>query len=339
LKSQDGATNIAQRRQFASNAFKTVAQYDQAISDYFLNTTSEKALRYGENPHQKGAFMGDLDAVFDQLNGKELSYNNLLDVDAAVSLIQEFTEPTFAIIKHNNSCGLASRETIFQAYQAALACDPTSAFGGVLISNRAIDLKTAEQIHSLFFEILIAPAYDEEARALLCLKKKNRILLKQKQAIHKSQKIRNILNGTLVQDNDTSIEDRNTWQLATEKAPSSDQVKDLEFGIKAVKHLKSNAIALVKNQQLIGMGCGQTSRIDSLKHAIQKAKNEGFDLRGAVMASDAFFPFEDCVAVSFENGIEAVAQPGGSINDQKSIDECNKNNMSMVMTGVRHFNH
>ena len=338
LSKNEGRTSLEDRREFASRAFHTIANYDKAISNYFLNKT-EMPLRYGENPHQKGKFIGNFDCYFEKLNGKEISYNNMLDIDAATKLMQDMGDnPSFAIMKHNNSCGLATRESISEAYLAALACDPVSAFGGVLISNKAIDKVTAESINTLFCEILIAPDYSLEALELL-KSKKNRILLKLKQTLHASEKRRSVLGGTLVQDNDSSIEHRGTWTVATKVAPTEDQALDLEFGIKAVKHLKSNGIALVKNQQLIGMGCGQVSRIDALNHAIKKAKEFGFNLEGAIMASDAFFPFPDCVEIAYNAGIRAVAQPGGSIKDSESIDYCNANNMAMVITGVRHFNH
>ena len=307
------------------------------IANYFLNV-EPTPLRYGENPHQRGWFHGDFDGLFDKLNGKEVSYNNILDIDAACRLIQDFSEPTFAIMKHNNSCGLASRKTIQQAYEAALACDPKSAFGGVLIANREIDELTAEAINSLFFEIIIAPDFSEKALEILKAKK-NRIILKQKQTPQYTQKVRAALNGQLVQDDDQSVETRTEWKLVTETGLDDNTTSDLEFGIIAVKHLKSNGIALVKNQQLIGMGCGQVSRIDALEPAIKKAIEFGFDLKGAIMASDAFFPFADCVEIAHKAGISAVAQPGGSVKDKDSIDYCNANNMAMVLTGVRHFNH
>jgi phosphoribosylaminoimidazolecarboxamide formyltransferase/IMP cyclohydrolase len=338
LSKNDGMTSTEERRGFAANAFHTIANYDRAISNYFLNK-NEMSLRYGENPHQAGKFIGDFHRIFDKLHGKEISYNNMLDIDAAVKLIQDLGDaPSFAIMKHNNSCGLASRESILEAYLAALACDPVSAFGGVLISNKPIDLKCAEAINSLFCEILIAPDYSSDALEVL-KSKKNRILLKQKQSLPHTEKRRSVLNGTLVQDGDSSVEHRDSWSVSTAATPSDSQMTDLEFGIIAVKHLKSNGIALVKNQQLIGMGCGQVSRIDALNHAIKKAKEFGFDLQGAIMASDAFFPFPDCVEIAYQAGIRAIAQPGGSIKDAESVDFCNKNNIPMVITGVRHFNH
>ena len=337
LEKSNGSTTKEERKSFAANAFETIAHYDRMIANYFLNV-EPTPLRYGENPHQRGWFHGDFDGLFDKLNGKEVSYNNILDIDAACRLIQDFSEPTFAIMKHNNSCGLASRKTIQQAYEAALACDPKSAFGGVLIANREIDELTAEAINSLFFEIIIAPDFSEKALEIL-KSKKNRIILKQKQTPQYTQKVRAALNGQLVQDDDQSVETRTEWKLLTETGLDDNTTSDLEFGIIAVKHLKSNGIALVKNQQLIGMGCGQVSRIDALEHAIKKAIEFGFDLKGAIMASDAFFPFADCVEIAHKAGISAVAQPGGSVKDKDSIDYCNANNMAMVLTGVRHFNH
>jgi phosphoribosylaminoimidazolecarboxamide formyltransferase/IMP cyclohydrolase len=295
-------------------------------------------LRYGENPHQRGWFEGDFNRLFEKLNGKEVSYNNILDIDAACRLIQDFSEPTFAIMKHNNSCGLATRLNITEAYIAALACDPKSAFGGVLISNKEIDEDTAKEINTLFFEIILSPSYSEAALDIL-KSKKNRIILWVKENPSYEIKMRSALNGRLMQEDDKSIETRKEWKLATEASLNEAQMLDLEFGIKAVKHLKSNSIALVKSQQLIGMGCGQVSRIDALEHAIHKATEFGFDLKGAIMVSDAFFPFADCVEIADKAGIIAVAQPGGSVKDQDSINYCNAHQMAMVMTGVRHFNH
>jgi phosphoribosylaminoimidazolecarboxamide formyltransferase/IMP cyclohydrolase len=337
LQESNGNTTKEERKSFAATAFDTIAHYDRSIANYFLNIDS-LSLRYGENPHQRGWFKGDFDSLFEKLNGKEVSYNNILDIDAACRLIQDFSEPTFAIMKHNNSCGLASRNNIKEAYEAALACDPKSAFGGVLIANREIDDATADVMNSLFCEIIIAPGFSETSLEIL-KSKKNRIILKQKQTPNYSTKHRTALNGELVQDEDRSIENRDTWKLATETSMTEETKLDLEFGIVAVKHLKSNGIALVKNQQLIGMGCGQVSRIDALEHAIKKAIEFGFDLKGAIMASDAFFPFADCVEIAHKAGIVAVAQPGGSVKDQDSIDYCNSNQLAMVMTGVRHFNH
>ena len=337
LEKSGGSTSREERRAFAAAAFETVAQYDRAIANYFLNA-STMPLRYGENPHQRGWFEGDFNRLFEKLNGKEVSYNNILDIDAACRLIQDFSEPTFAIMKHNNSCGLATRVNITEAYIAALASDPKSAFGGVLISNKEIDEDTAKEINTLFFEIILAPSYSEAALDIL-KSKKNRIILRIKENPSYEIKMRSALNGRLLQEDDKSIETRTEWKLATEASLNEAQMLDLEFGIKAVKHLKSNGIALVKNQQLIGMGCGQVSRIDALEHAIHKATEFGFDLKGAIMASDAFFPFADCVEIADKAGIIAVAQPGGSVKDQDSIDYCNLHQMAMVMTGVRHFNH
>ncbi|MFN5849153.1 MAG: bifunctional phosphoribosylaminoimidazolecarboxamide formyltransferase/IMP cyclohydrolase [Chitinophagales bacterium] len=337
LEKSNGTTSKEERKSFAATAFETIANYDRLIANYFLNIESTP-LRYGENPHQRGWFHGDFDGLFEKLNGKEVSYNNILDIDAACRLIKDFSEPTFAIMKHNNSCGLASRKTVIQAYEAALACDPQSAFGGVLIANRELDIATAEAMNSLFFEIVIAPDYSKAALELL-QSKKNRIILKKKQNLSQTTKMRTALNGHLIQEEDKSIETRNDWKLATDKGLNDDTKSDLEFGIIAVKHLKSNGIALVKNQQLIGMGCGQVSRIDALEHAIKKAIEFGFDLNGSIMASDAFFPFADCVEIAHKAGIIAVAQPGGSVKDQDSIDYCNANKIAMVLTGVRHFNH
>jgi phosphoribosylaminoimidazolecarboxamide formyltransferase/IMP cyclohydrolase len=337
LEKSGGSTSREERRAFAAAAFETVAQYDRAIANYFLNA-STMPLRYGENPHQRGWFEGDFNRLFEKLNGKEVSYNNILDIDAACRLIQDFSEPTFAIMKHNNSCGLATRANITEAYIAALASDPKSAFGGVLISNKEIDEDTANEINTLFFEIILSPSYSEAALDIL-KSKKNRIILRIKENPSYEIKMRSALNGRLMQEDDKSIETRKEWKLATETSLNEAQMLDLEFGIKAVKHLKSNGIALVKNQQLIGMGCGQVSRIDALEHAIHKATEFGFDLKGAIMASDAFFPFADCVEIADKAGIIAVAQPGGSVKDQDSIDYCNLHQMAMVMTGVRHFNH
>ncbi len=348
LQTKNGESDLADRKKFAAKAFLTSSHYDTLIFNYFnsefkfevfkKSELNAKVLRYGENPHQRGVFYGNLDEIFEILNGKELSYNNLVDVDASINLVAEFTEPTIAIIKHTNSCGLASRENIAEAYKAAFACDTTSAFGGVIASNRKIDLATANEMNSLFFEVLTAPDYDDDALAVL-KSKKNRILIKQKAKVATTKIFKNLLNGVLEQDADTKAEGKNEFKVATAKAPTSAEVSDLEFAVIAVKHLKSNGIALVKNKQLIGSNCGQTSRVDALQNAVRKAKEFGFDLTGAVMASDAFFPFPDCVQISHEAGVTAIAQPGGSIKDQDSIDAANKNNQAMVMTGVRHFKH
>ena len=348
LQAKNGGSEVADRKLFATKAFMITSHYDTLIFNYFnrdaqlpvfkQSILGSKTLRYGENPHQKGVFYGDLTAVFEILNGKELSYNNLVDVEAAITLAAEFSEPTFAIIKHTNSCGLASRATISEAYAAALAGDPTSAFGGVLASNRKIDVATATQISELFFEVLSAPDYEPEALAIL-MQKKNRILLKVKNQEPRAKMFKSLLNGVLEQDIDNKSETRAEFKVATAKAPTEAEMSDLEFAIIAVKHLKSNGITIVKNKQLIGMGCGQTSRIDSLESALKKAKAFGFDVRGAVMASEAFFPFTDCVNIAHEAGIAAISQPGGSIKDQDSINAADANGQAMVMTGVRHFKH
>ena len=338
LEQNDGKTSLDNRRDFARTAFQIISNYDHAIASWF-NSEENVVLRYGENPHQKGRFIGDFGALFDKLNGKEISYNNMLDIDACTRLMNDFDiEPSFAIIKHNNSCGLASRSNISEAYSAALACDPTSAFGGVLISNRKIDMETAQKMNTLFFEIIIASGYEVEALELL-KSKKNRIILIQKTKITIAEKTRSVLNGQLVQDSDNVFETAASWNEITKRKPTKTETEDLEFGIRAVKHLKSNGIALVKNKQLIGMGCGQTSRVDALTHAIRKSKEFGFDLNGAIMASDAFFPFADCVEIAHQAGVIAVAQPGGSVKDSDSIAYCDNHNLAMVMTGVRHFNH
>ncbi|MEY4289618.1 MAG: hypothetical protein RLZZ30_1706 [Bacteroidota bacterium] len=349
LQAQNGATSLAQRQQFAGEAFHVSSHYDTMIHQYFLQNNSpylkvsiekSEALRYGENPHQKGQFFGDLDALFDKLHGKELSYNNLLDVDAAVNLLQEFKNdgPTFGILKHNNACGLATRPTLKEAYEVALAADPVSAFGGILISNRSIDLETATLINDLFCEVLIAPGYEDEALTLL-KSKKNRIILVQKETALPQQQVRSILNGVLVQDRDAKTETKEDLEVRTTLAPSEQEIADLLFANKLVKHTKSNTIILAKNGQLLASGTGQTSRVDALNQAIHKAKTFGFDLKGAAMASDAFFPFPDCVEIAHLEGIDAVIQPGGSVKDELSIDYCNKHGMRMVFTGVRHFKH
>jgi phosphoribosylaminoimidazolecarboxamide formyltransferase/IMP cyclohydrolase len=348
LETKNGASDIADRKHFAAKAFATSSHYDTAIFNYFNQTENipqfkqsvqkGHTLRYGENPHQKGVFYGDLDAMFTKLAGKELSYNNLLDVDAAVNLIADFIEPTFAILKHNNACGVASRSTIHQAYVDALAGDPTSAFGGILIANKTIDLATATEVNKLFCEVVIAPAYDEDALALL-KSKPNRIILIQNQVALGKTSFRNLLNGVIEQDKDLKTETEADLKPATTKTPTASEIKDLLFANKLVKHTKSNTIVFAKNGQLLASGTGQTSRVDALKQAIVKAQSFGFDLKGAVMASDAFFPFPDCVEIAHKAGITAVVQPGGSIKDKESIDYCNANGLSMVMTGVRHFKH
>lgn len=350
LNSANGETKLADRKKLARKAFDISSHYDAKIFDYFnaeeelssLKVSERKAstLRYGENPHQKGYFFGDLEGMFDKLHGKELSYNNLLDVDAAVSLIGEFKNepPTFAILKHNNACGIATRGAILEAYEAALAGDPVSAFGGILISNTNIDDSTATKIHDLFCEVVIAPSYDESALDIL-KGKKNRIILVQKEAKLSSIQVRTALNGYLVQDKDLKTESKQEFTQATEFAPSEEEKGDLVFAAKLVKNTKSNAIILVKNKQLLASGTGQTSRVDALQQAIAKANHFDFDLNGSVMASDAFFPFPDCVEIADKAGVTAVVQPGGSIKDQLSIDYCNDNKMKMVFTGIRHFKH
>ncbi|MEO8773526.1 MAG: bifunctional phosphoribosylaminoimidazolecarboxamide formyltransferase/IMP cyclohydrolase [Gelidibacter sp.] len=350
LKSKKGETSEADRKRFAGKAFNVSSHYDTAIFNYFnknqeetvfkISETNGKALRYGENPHQKGFFYGDFEAMFDQLHGKELSYNNLLDVDAAVNLMNEFKgeAPTFAILKHNNACGFAQRETLQQAYVDALAGDPVSAFGGVLITNTEIDKATAEEIHSLFCEVVIAPSFSAEAKEIL-EGKKNRILLVQKDIELPQTTVRTCLNGVLVQDKNNKTDVLSDLTNATNNKPSENELEDLIFASKICKHTKSNTIVLVKNKQLFASGTGQTSRVDALNQAIHKAQSFNFDLKGAVMASDAFFPFPDCVEIAKNAGITAVIQPGGSIKDELSIDYCNDNNVSMVFTGTRHFKH
>lgn len=348
LEEKNGVTDVEDRKLFAAKAFNVSSHYDTAIFNYFNQTagiqaykesyTDATSLRYGENPHQQGVFFGKLDDVFQQFNGKELSYNNLLDADAAMALIRDFDDTTFAIIKHNNACGLATRPTVKEAYLAALAADPTSAFGGVLITNRKVDVATAQEMDKLFFEILIAPEYDVEALEIL-KSKKNRILLATDGFTMQKRQVRTLLNGLLVQDFDTYTETVADLKPVTTIQPTAQEVDDLLFANKLVKHTKSNAIILVKNGQLLASGTGQTSRVDALEQAIAKAKKFGFDLNGAVMASDAFFPFPDCVEIAHNAGIHAVIQPGGSIKDQLSIDYCNAQNMAMVTTGYRHFKH
>ena len=344
----DGTLSLQDRKKFAAKAFNISSHYDTAIFNYFnedevafkASETVSKTLRYGENPHQKGYFFGDLDAMFDKLHGKELSYNNLLDVDAAVNLMSEFIgeDPTFAILKHNNACGFAQRETISQAYVDALAGDPVSAFGGILIANTTIDKATAEEIHKLFCEVVIAPSYDADALEIL-KGKKNRIILIQKEVELPSQTVRTSLNGLLVQDKDNKTDRLEDLSYATNNKPENSELEDLLFASKICKHTKSNTIVLAKNKQLCASGTGQTSRVDALRQAIEKANNFGFDLNGSVMASDAFFPFPDCVEIADNAGIKSVIQPGGSIKDQLSIDYCNANDLSMVFTGTRHFKH
>jgi len=348
LTENEGYTFLQHRREFAKRAFNVSSHYDTAIFNHFnheeplqvFKRSEQRAqvLRYGENPHQRGVFYGNLDDLFDKLNGKELSYNNLVDVDAAVALIDEFDMPTFAILKHTNACGVASRTDLLSAWTAALACDPVSAFGGVIICNGEIDEQTASEINKLFFEVLIAPAYSDAALRILT-GKKNRILLRRKQiALPKSQ-FKTLLNGVIEQDKDAVIEGADQMQPATDKTPTERELEDLFFANKIVKHTKSNAIVLAKDGQLSASGVGQTSRVDALKQAIAKARSFGFDLHGAVLASDAFFPFSDCVEIAAEAGITAITQPGGSIRDKESVDMANKKGVAMVITGVRHFKH
>ena len=342
LNENDGIFSLETKKDYALKAFSISSNYDNLISNYFEKgfLSETKELRYGENPHQSGKFVGNLNDVFDKLNGKSLSYNNLLDIDSAINIILEFwnDKPTFAILKHNNACGLATRNNIFDAYRLALEGDPISAFGGVLISNANIDIKTSKLISELFFEVIIAPTYDMDALELLKLKK-NRITLKTKNLNFEKVSLRSCLNGKLVQEKDFITDSKEDLKYVTEKKPNNSQIDDLLFASKICKHTKSNTIVLVKNNQLISSGTGQTSRVDALNQAIDKAKKFNFDLKGAVMASDAFFPFPDCVEIAFQNGISSVIQPGGSIKDQLSIDFCNSNSMSMVMTGNRHFKH
>ncbi len=349
LKEKKGESSLEERRWFAKEAFKVSSGYDAAIFNYFdgeeatalrVGLDAAKPLRYGENPHQKGVFYGNFDALFEQLHGKEISYNNLLDIDAAVSLVADLEDTTLAILKHNNACGMACRPTVKEAWEAALAADPVSAFGGIVITNRPVDKAAAEAIHEIFFEVIIAPAYDKEALDIL-FQKKNRIILIQKSAGDTlgKQQYRSVLNGALVQDVNQSVQSAADLQVVTEKAPTDQETEDLLFANILVKHTKSNAIVLAKNRQLIASGTGQTSRVDALKQAIEKAKAFNFDLHGAVMASDAFFPFPDCVEIAHGAGITAVIQPGGSIRDAESVDYCNRNGLAMVTTGTRHFKH
>jgi len=347
LEENKGMTSLNERKAFAREAFLVSSHYDSCIYNYFNkgeektfvhHITSSKILRYGENPHQQGIFYGDLNQLFTQLNGKEISYNNLLDIDAAVNLISEFKEPTFAVIKHNNACGLACRNSLVEAWKDSLAGDPISAFGGVLVTNTPIDINTAEEVNKLFFEIIIAPSFEKNTLDILKIKK-NRIILQYNFPRLPKQQFRSILNGVLEQEKDLKIEKLEEMKVVSNKQPDDLQKKDMLFANIIVKHTKSNAIVLAKNGQLIGSGTGQTSRVDALKQAIEKAKNFGFDLNGAVMASDAFFPFPDCVEIAHQAGIKAVIQPGGSINDQASIDYCNKHEIAMMVTGTRHFKH
>lgn len=348
-KNPDATSTLADRLWFAKEAFSVSSAYDSAIFSYFdslaehptalrIAIDGEKTMRYGENPHQKGYFFGRLDDLLEQLHGKEISYNNLLDIDAAISLMSEFSETTFAILKHNNACGVASRATVAEAWKDALAGDPVSAFGGVLITNGEIDAATAQEINKIFFEVVIAPDFTPEALGILG-EKKNRIILRQKAPLQTVRQFRSVLNGALVQERDLKVESVDDLRTVTETPVDPAQIDDLLFANKLVKHCKSNAIVLAKNKQLCAAGVGQTSRVDSLRQAIDKAHTFNFDLNGAVMASDAFFPFADCVEIAHNAGINAVIQPGGSIRDNDSIKYCNENHVAMVMTGFRHFKH
>ena len=338
-KRDEVSTSIKDRKYFATQSFSVSSNYDAAIHSYFGSVQSTP-LRYGENPHQDGWFSGNLEDVFKQIHGKQISYNNLLDIDSAIMLMEDFKDaiPTFAILKHNNACGFASRKNLVDAYSSALEADPVSAFGGVLISNKEIDLQTATLINNLFCEVLIAPSFSFEALEIL-KSKKNRIILKQNNTIFPDKIVRSCLNGTLIQKRDSSVENIESFELKTNHQPTSKQMEDLYFANKLAKHTKSNTIVLVKNQQLLASGTGQTSRVDALNQAIHKAKTFKFDLQDAVMASDAFFPFPDCVEIAGDQGINAVIQPGGSVKDNLSIDYCNNNKIGMVFTGNRHFKH
>lgn len=348
LDEQKGCSTIEDRKYFAAQAFNVSSHYDSAIFSYFnqffgiptfkKSINDPNTLRYGENPHQQAFFHGDTSEVFEKLHGKEISYNNMLDLDAAIALMSDFTEPTFAILKHNNACGLATRKNITQAWIDALAADPVSAFGGVLIANREIDAVAAVEISKIFFEIIIAPSYTKEALEIL-ESKKNRIIIVLKNSKYAPTQFRTLLNGVIEQQKDLIVETSDNLTSIANVKPTEGQISDLLFANIIVKHSKSNAIVLAKNKQLIASGVGQTSRVDALKHAIQKAKDFGFELDGAVMASDAFFPFPDCVELAHKEGIIAVIQPGGSINDKLSVEYCNNNDIAMVVTGIRHFKH
>ncbi|KAA6329829.1 Bifunctional purine biosynthesis protein PurH, partial [termite gut metagenome] len=347
LTEHGASSSLEERRWMAKEAFAVSSHYDTAIFNYFdaddysafrHSANNQKTLRYGENPHQKGYFYGDLNAMFDQIHGKEISYNNLLDINAAVDLIDEFDDITFAVLKHNNACGLASRPSVIEAWKDALAGDPVSAFGGILITNEVIDKQVAEEINKLFFEVIVAPDYDVDALEILT-QKKNRIILVRKKMLLPRKQFRSLLNGVLMQDRDINIETIADLKVATNRIPTPEEMEDLLFANKIVKNSKSNAIVLAKGKQLLASGIGQTSRVDALKQAIEKAKSFGFDLYGAVMASDAFFPFPDCVEIVDKEGITAVIQPGGSIKDQQVFNYCNEHNVAMVTTGIRHFKH
>jgi phosphoribosylaminoimidazolecarboxamide formyltransferase/IMP cyclohydrolase len=347
LNEKGAASSLSDRKRFAGEAFSVSSHYDTMIYDYFegdqqtafkYSSLRGKQLRYGENPHQRGFYFGDFEKMFDQLHGKEISYNNLLDIDAAVGLIEDFDETVFAVLKHNNACGLAVRPVLLDAWKDALAGDPVSAFGGVLITNESVDEETAAEVNKLFFEVIIAPAYNDAALGIL-KQKKNRIILVMKDFDLPRKQFRSLLTGAMVQDRDTDTETTADLKTVTKRAPTEKEVSDMIFANKLVKHTKSNAIVLARNDQLIASGVGQTSRVDALQQAIEKAKGFGFDLKGAVMASDAFFPFPDCVEIADKEGITAVIQPGGSIRDQESIDYCDRHKMAMVVTGRRHFKH
>ena len=347
LETKNGSTEEEDRHWFAAQAFNVSSHYDTHIFNWMnpgnikafkQSQTQANVLRYGENPHQEGIFYGNMDAVFEQLHGKAISYNNLLDLDAAINLINDFEETTFAVIKHNNACGLASRESLTEAWKDALAGDPVSAFGGVLVTNRVIDKETAAEINKIFFEIILAPGYDEKALEILKTKK-NRVILKKKAYDFPGKQFRSMLNGVIQQDKDLNIESASDFKVVTNSAPTATETEDLLFANKLVKHTKSNCIVLARNKQLVGSGTGQTSRVDALRQAIEKAKNFNLPLEGAVMASDAFFPFADSVEIADKAGIKSVVQPGGSIRDKDSIEYCNQHGVSMVFTGIRHFKH
>lgn len=347
LESQGAETTLEQRRWFATEAFAVSSYYDSAIYNWFgqggnahfrFAAEAGQELRYGENPHQKGMFYGDFGAQFEQLHGKEISYNNLLDINAAVDLIDEFSTTTVAILKHNNACGVASRPTILEAWKDALAGDPVSAFGGVIILNGSVGKEAAEEINKIFFEVIIAPSYTQEALDIL-FQKKNRIILVRKQNLKKAQQFRSVLGGALVQEYDSKIETAADLKFVTSRQPSAQEIEDMLFANKIVKNSKSNSIVFAKNGQLLASGVGQTSRVDALKQAVEKAHSFGFSLEGAAMASDAFFPFPDCVELAFNAGVKNVIHPGGSVRDQESIDFCQAHDMSMAITGFRHFKH
>ena len=347
LKEKQGDSSLDDRKEFARKAFATSSHYDTAIYNYFnkgkhdflrISHNHSNILRYGENPHQRGIFFGEFDEMFEKIHGKEISYNNLLDIDAAINLIDEFEETSFAILKHNNACGCASRKKLIDAWKDTLSGDPVSAFGGVLVTNRIVDAETASEINKLFFELIIAPGYEDEAMELI-QSKKNRIILIRKNIELPVYQFRSVLNGVLYQDRDIKKEKREELNPVTNVLPSASQLDDLLFANKLVKQSKSNTIVLAKNKQLLASGVGETSRVDALKHAIEKAESFGFDLKGSVMSSDAFFPFADCVEIAHGVGVECVIQPGGSIRDQDSIEFCNDHNLAMVFTGTRHFKH